>query len=130
MKPSSLFVVSLALAAPALAQSAPPAAGGMTLDRFVARHTERIMAADTDGDGRVSKAEMQSLASRGGRDPARMFDRMDANHDGYLDRDEIRTALTARFHRMDRNGDGVLGPDERMAGRGAKAAGNPATPQP
>ncbi len=73
---------------------------------------------------------MTDAASRGGRDPARMFDRMDANHDGYLDRDEIRAALTARFHRMDRNCDGVLGADERMAGRGAKAAGNPATPQP
>jgi hypothetical protein len=44
---------------------------------------------------------------------------MDTNHDGYLDKDEIRAALTARFQRMDRNGDGVLTPDERVGQRGA-----------
>jgi hypothetical protein len=43
---------------------------------------------------------------------------MDTNHDGYLDKDEIRAALTARFQRMDRNGDGVLTPDERVGQRG------------
>jgi hypothetical protein len=30
---------------------------GVTRDAFVARSLGRIMAADTDGDGRVSKAE-------------------------------------------------------------------------
>lgn len=128
---TKLLPLSLAMlaAAPAPAQPAasPPAAPqaqGITLDQFLARQSGRIMAADTDGDGRVSKAEMMAMPTRGGHDPSRMFDRMDANHDGYLDRAEIRAALTRRFQRMDKNGDGVLTPDERMAAReGQRAAG-------
>lgn len=89
----------------------------MTMDQFVARQTARIMAADSDGDGRISGAEMAAMPAKGERDPARRFDAMDSNHDGYIDKDEIRVALEKRFHRMDRNGDGILTPDERMAGR-------------
>lgn len=113
---ASLFL-ALTPAMPALAQyttqSPPPAGQGITRDAFVARQMGRIMAADTDGDGRVSKAELTAMmAGRG--DPDRQFTRMDSNGDGYLDKAEITAALTARFNRMDRNGDGVLTPDERM----------------
>lgn len=111
----------------AIASAQAPAASGMTLDQFLSRQTGRIMAADTDGDGKVSKAEMSAMA-RGGRDPGKMFDRMDRNGDGYLDAAEIRGVLTERFQRMDRNHDGVLTADERMAGRmrpGAAAAAKP-----
>jgi hypothetical protein len=129
----SALLLGFLLAAPALAQTAPPPASdgaGMTLDRFLQRQTGRIMAADTDGDGRVSRAEMAAMPTRGGGDPARRFDRMDLNHDGYLDAGEIRTALTRRFQRMDRNGDGVVTPDERMAGRERRAAAAPAPAAP
>jgi hypothetical protein len=128
IKSSQLAVPALALAAalawvqPASSQNADaPGRGSITMDQFVARQTSRIMAADTDGDGRISRAEMAALAAKGpnkGRhDPEHRFDAMDTNHDGYLDKDEIRSALEKRFRRMDLNGDGVLTPDERMAGR-------------
>lgn len=107
---------------------------GMTLDQFLNRQSGRIMAADTDGDGRVSRAEMSAVATKNGRDPARLFDRMDANHDGYLDKAEIQAALTRRFQRMDRDGNGIVTPDERMAGRmrhsQAGAADDATAPQP
>ncbi len=121
---------------PALAQTtgAPAGAGGITMDQFVARQTARIMAADTDGDGRVSRAEFAALASmragKAARDPERLFDAMDSNHDGYLDKDEIRSVLEKRFRRMDLNGDGILTPEERMAGRPRRNQPEPASMAP
>jgi Ca2+-binding EF-hand superfamily protein len=125
--PALACAATLAWLQPALAQSpmAPAGAGGITMDQFVARQTARIMAADTDGDGRVSRAEMAAMSGKYGRDPARLFDAMDTNHDGYLDKDEIRVALEKRFHRLDRNGDGILTPDERMAARTRQQAAEP-----
>ena len=114
---SWLVLTTLPVAFAACAQPAsPPARGGLSLDEFLSRQTDRIMAADTDGDGKVSRAEMAAMA-KNGHDPSRRFDAMDANHDGLLDRSEIRVALTRRFHRLDRNGDGLITPDDRMAGR-------------
>ena len=123
------------LSSSAIAQ-APAAPGSMTMDQFLARQIERIMAVDSDGDGRVSKAEM-AAAARGRRDPSLLFDRMDANHDGYLDTAEIKAVLTRRFQRMDANGDGVVTAEERMAARPAQGrrgaspamAADPASPQ-
>jgi Ca2+-binding EF-hand superfamily protein len=103
---------------------------GMTLERFLNRQTSRIMAADTDGDGRVSRAELEAVATKGRRDPSRLFDRMDSNHDGYLDKGEIQAALTMRFHRMDHNDDGIVTPDERMAGRMDRGPGERAGDAP
>ena len=126
-------------AAPALAQSASQ---GLTLSDYLVRQTERIMAADTDGDGRVSRAEISAAAANRTRDVSRMFERMDANGDGYSDKQEIRDALTRRFQRMDRNGDGVVTPDERLGAQmrhrqdrvqppgGADAADPAAPPRP
>ncbi len=119
--PALALTATLAWIQPASSQNTAPAhgAGGVTMDQFVARQTARIIAADTDGDGRVSRAEwtaMTSMAtSKGGHDRSRQFDAIDANHDGYLDKDEIRLALEKRFHKLDINGDGSLTPDERMA---------------
>jgi Ca2+-binding EF-hand superfamily protein len=122
-------------ASAACSQPVPSAASnGMTLDRFLDRQTGRIMAADTDGDGRISRAEMEAVPAKGERDPLRRFDAMDANHDGYLDKAEIRAALTRRFQRMDRNGDGIVTPDERMASKQRRGHDQPAdivtSPQP
>jgi Ca2+-binding EF-hand superfamily protein len=101
----------------------------MSLDQFLSRQTSRIMAADTDGDGKVSRAEM-AAAAKNGRDPSRRFDAMDSNHDGMLDASEIRAGLTQRFQRLDRNGDGVLAPDERTAGRMRGRQAEPGVPAP
>ncbi|MBV9527340.1 signal transduction protein [Sphingomonas sp.] len=123
----SSFVLLMCVAGAVHAQTSSPPAGsttasrGMTLDEFVAKQSARIMAADTDGDGKVSRAEWAAVA-RGGQDPSRLFDRMDANHDGYLDAAEIRAALTQRFRRLDANGDGIVTPEERMAARDKRKA--------
>jgi hypothetical protein len=111
--------------APATDQSQPGAPGGMTLQEFVARGERRMMAADTDGDGKISRAEFMASAKSGREDPAKRFARWDRNGDGALDKAEIEAMLTKRFRHMDANGDGVLTPDERAAarpGRGARAA--------
>jgi hypothetical protein len=127
---SVLALATLPLAFPAWAQPASPVGtGGLSLDPYLARQTSRIMAADTDGDGKISRAELAATA-RNGRDPSRRFDAMDANHDGMLDASEIRAALTRRFHRLDRNGDGLLTPDERMAGRQRARQAQPTDPAP
>ena len=111
------LLFALAVGLPAFAQTPAPQAPmmngqGVTRDAFFARSLGRIMAADTDGDGRVSKADF-TAAMAGRCNPDRQFARMDTNGDGYLDKAEITAALTARFNRMDANGDGVLSPDER-----------------
>lgn len=128
-----ILLLAAVSAAPVVAQTAPPTKG-MARDQYLARQSGRIMAADTDGDGRVSSAEFSAARSggKGQGDPARAFGRMDANHDGFVDKAEIETVLTRRFQRADRDGDGILSAAERHGGRkGAGAApAAPATPQP
>ena len=64
-----------------------------------------FMAADTDGDGEVSEAELA-------RDAARGFATLDRNHDGSLTPDELGPHDDALFRKVDANGDGKLTPDE------------------
>lgn len=114
---ASLPIAGIACAQSDIGSAASRAGGGMTLVQFVGRQSERIMAADTDGDGKLSTSEFAAQARAGKIDPSRLFDRMDTNHDGFLDKNEIRTALARRFERLDANHDGVVMPDERMAMR-------------
>ena len=115
-----LMVGCVTVATPALGAS-----GGMALADFQSAGRTRLMRADTDGDGRVSKAEWtarrQSAATAPKGDPARMFDRIDANRDGALDRGEIDGLLARRFARMDADHDGMLTAAERQASRGRVA---------
>lgn len=94
---------------------------GVTLQAFVKRHEQTVRARDTDGDGKVSRAEFLAGARSGKGDPARRFAKIDINGDGMLDRAEIRAMLTRRFKRMDTNGDGVANADERTAAHTKKA---------
>lgn len=50
----------------------------------------------------------QAREGRYGQGPAAMFDRVDANGDGRVTRDELDAARSDRFERMDANGDGLL----------------------
>ena len=84
----ALYLSLAGLAAPAIAQDAPPTprGGGM-------------MRADANGDGVVTRAE--ALAQAGER-----FDRMDANGDGQLTADEIaQIGERMRGRRPGRTGD-------------------------
>lgn len=124
----TLTAALLASASAALAQapSTPAAApaGGASFDQWSVHARERLMALDTDHDGKISKAEFAArpaMGHRGKMGGDRMFDRLDANHDGYLDTTEINAMLARRFARQDANHDGVLTADERHAMRGMSA---------
>jgi Ca2+-binding EF-hand superfamily protein len=58
------------------------------------RQAERWKKLDTDGDGRISRAEAQANAPR----LFEHFDEIDANKDGFLSADELRAAMM-RHHR-------------------------------
>jgi len=140
-------VLGLATAAAAQTPPAPAApADGISFETWAAKARERLMALDTDHDGKISKEEFAARGAMGGgrwggrhggqggampastqggdtprHDGSRMFDRFDANHDGFLDATEINAVLAQRFARMDANHDGVLTDDERHAMRGGNA---------
>lgn len=99
---------------------------GIPLATFVSRHEKKLLAGDTDGDGKVSRAEFLASAKAGKRDPAKRFIRLDTNGDGMLDKMEIDAMLSRRFKRLDTNGDGQLSAAERAAApaRAVKAAGD------
>ena len=77
---------------------------------------DRMMQADTDGDGKVSKAEAN------GGNAQRMFDQADADGDGYITRVEIITFIESRAG----NRGGGRGDD--MARPGGDQAAGPAKP--
>ena len=94
MKMLIAALVGIGVAGPALAQ-----AGGMALGDFQATARTRLLQADTSGDGRITKAEWVARprpAANAKADPARMFDRLDANRDGALDQAELDTLLARR----------------------------------
>ena len=81
------------------------------------------MRADTDHDGRVSRAEFDAAGSERRND---WFDKLDLNKDGYITQDEMRQAretrhanmrghMDERFKEADANGDGQLSLDEVQA---------------
>jgi Ca2+-binding EF-hand superfamily protein len=88
-----------------------------------AKVLERLKAADTDGDGTISRKEAE--ASMPGL--AAKFERMDVDKDGKISRDEMhgfRTAgkkherkhLRMAFKAADKDGDGALDMAEAEAG--------------
>lgn len=68
---------------------------------FVDRAVSRLSAMDADGDGVVSREEMQAhRQARMGEMRDRMFQRMDANSDGSITRAEYDAAHAQRAERM------------------------------
>ena len=74
-----------------------------------------MMAADTDGDGKISLAEWTAFQEKrkAKGNPAKLFARIDTNKDGFIDKSELDAFLAKRFAKLDKNGDGVLSADER-----------------
>lgn len=136
----------------AVAQDGTPPAPGMGGQRMGGgRRGGGMMRLDTDGDGRVTRAEFDAQSGA-------MFARMDTNRDGTVDKAEMaalpgggRMATradrdgsgtltraeydaqsTQRFARMDMNSDGVIDAAELqsrpMGGRGQRRAAPPAPP--
>lgn len=114
------------IAALTLSGGAQAAAEGRTKADFQSAARTRLLRVDSDKDGRISKAEWTEGRKAGRRDPGRMFDRLDANGDGFLDGAEIDALTARRFARIDKNGDGVLTAEERQTARDAMGGENPA----
>lgn len=60
----------------------PPGGGGDPAERIAAF----IKSADTDNDGKISKDEFINMSKKGSED---RFGHMDANSDGYVDKEEV-----------------------------------------
>jgi Ca2+-binding EF-hand superfamily protein len=96
------------------ATAAPAAKSELTLAKFQKRREKAIMAADTDGDGKISLQEWEAFQAKRNvkGDPAKSFARIDSNHDGFIDKAELDAFFAKRFAKLDKNGDGVLTADE------------------
>ena len=119
------YVLSLTAAALAsaaiIAVAAPEGAGG---ERHGAT-MERLKAADTNGDGLISRDEAKALPMI-----AKHFDEIDTNHDGQLSPDEMRAfhqkmraqheqmreqRFAEHFRKIDTDGDGRISLAEAQA---------------
>ncbi len=89
---SILIVPLFALSLSALAQTAPPtdpnpADAATAAPPHHAGGKQKFIAADSNGDGKLSRDEAQVLPHI-----AKHFDDIDSNHDGYITREELRVA--------------------------------------
>jgi len=98
--------------------------GRISRAEFVARRVERLTAADANGDGTVTREERQARgAARRARRAETRFVRLDVNNDGAVSREEFTAPRTARADAAPRpmrahGGPGRQGP--RMARRSAE----------
>ncbi|MGO4447667.1 EF-hand domain-containing protein [Phyllobacterium sp. TAF24] len=118
-RPAALLaVLSLSLAAPA-AMAAPKADtngdGTISLAEYQTAARTRLFKLDTDGDGKLSLEEWlkRPAPKNAKRDPAAVFNRLDTNHDGFIDAAEMDIVSKKRFERLDKNSDGQLSKEER-----------------
>lgn len=95
--------------------------GQVTLEELEGQQAARFAAADTDGDGALSEAELLARAEERAGDRAtrmvtRMLERLDANEDGLIQADEMpereNDRMTRRFERADANEDGAISAEE------------------
>ena len=94
---------------------------------FMAAAADRFAKLDTGNRGSVSQSDFAEAVERAAQQrraerKTKMFQRLDANSDGVLTREEFLAAAEKRFSRLDRDGDGTLSPTDRRArGDGAQS---------
>ena len=81
-----------------------------------------MQRADTDKDGRISRAEAQAMQAKAGD----RFEQMDLNKDGYVDRTDMQARVAQKraafFVGADGNKDGRVSRDEFVVEQGARNA--------
>ncbi|WP_373635275.1 EF-hand domain-containing protein [Yoonia sp. SS1-5] len=87
--------------------------GALSLAEIQARGQMRFDEADSNADGALSAEELAAASARNATErSARMLERLDANGDGLLQRDEMQPRGGDRaakmFERVDADGDGQL----------------------
>lgn len=120
MKTRSLLLAAFGLVAAGAAHAAGPGPSGAAPARHQAL-MQRLAAADVNGDGMLSREEAAALPKL-----AAHFDQVDANHDGFITREELRAAfmkqVVAHLRKADTDGDGRLSRAEAEAGAPRLAA--------
>ena len=95
--------------------------GLITQEELQAAGDARFAAADTDGDGALSAEELQArivanAGDRAAQGATRMIERLDANEDGLLQREEIAERggdrMERMFDRADSDDDGAISAEE------------------
>ena len=104
----------LILAALGLGSAAVIAGGDAFAQPQGGARMERLKAADTNGDGMISRAEAQALPRL-----AERFDAVDSNRDGQITRDELRFARAQAMRagmvrHLDKDGDGKVSKAEAL----------------
>lgn len=123
MKLLILAALAASIASAAVAAVPPAKARPMDLANLQSRHWAQIQRADTNGDGKISKAEFIAMAqAKGHGDHAeKAWSRMDVDGDGFLSQAEADKLAARRFSRLDADHDGTVSPTERQAGHAAHA---------
>jgi EF hand len=124
---SSLAIVASALLCSVAAGAAPRGDtngdGRLSLTEFQSVTQTRFMRADKDSDGRISLQEWlgRPAAAKAKHDPSKRFNRLDANKDGQLDTAEIEALVKRRFAALDKNADGAITDEERPGRKAAES---------
>jgi Ca2+-binding EF-hand superfamily protein len=96
--------------------------GDVSLDEFIAVVKGSMATADTDGDGKLTVAEIAAVLGQPDAEAkaTKFIARFDADRDGATTMVEIETRRQARFAELDNNKDGKLTPDEFPARKARK----------
>lgn len=88
--------------------------GDVTLEEFEAAVAGRLGSVDTNGDKKLTVAEVAAEIERmrNERMARRIISRFDTNDDGELALDEVESRMRKMFALMDRDDDGTVAADE------------------
>jgi Ca2+-binding EF-hand superfamily protein len=88
--------------------------GKISRAEFTAMMEQRFTRLDKNGDGFITADEVSDMPNRG---PGGGVMAADADHDGKVSHAEFTALAATRFAKLDANGDGQITPDEMSAPR-------------